>query len=463
MISNKKVEIGAEDSPLSKSIQFTKSLKLNHRQNSFSFDFSALNLTAPDQVQYAFMLENFEVSWNFVGKERKAVYRNIPSGNYIFKLKATNIEGEWLDNEKQIEIKILPPWWLTKIAFASYFILLLALLAVSRNIFMKYHQLQNNLKVERKINEIKLRFFTNISHEIRTPLTLILGPLDDLRRIKDLPASIKEPLELMNRNGKRMLRLINQLLDFRKIQNQKMKLKIQKVEVTTFVNGICQNFVELARQKNIQFTFPEKGKGVTAWFDWEKMDSVFLNILSNAFKFTPAGKSITVEVYTEPGLVAIKITDTGKGIRKEDLPLIFERYASFDQVDVNFNGTGIGLGFANELVKLHKGDITVKSDLEHGSTFIIKIPLGTEHFSPNEIIVLDGGKDTLPPSIDYDLDDIMPKTNKDAINSQKNTVLIVEDNMEVSNYISGILSNTYNIIMATNGQEGIDKVHKIPP
>ncbi len=465
-LSNKDVGIGTPNSPLSKSIQYTEELTLFYTQTSFSFEFSALNLTAPEQIHYAFQLENYENEWNYAGSVRKAVYRNIPPGTYTFKVKATNLKGEWSPNEKHISIKILPPWWKTNLAYIIYLIFGLFLFEISRRGFTKYQHLQTDLKVEKRINEIKLKFFTNISHEIRTPLTLILGPLEDLKKSKHLLPAISRPIEIMDRNGRRMLRLVNQLLDFRKMQNKKMQLKVQKTDVVVFVINICKNFTELASHKNIEFVFPAHSQNIEAWFDIEKMDSVLFNLLSNAFKFTSSGKSIKVEVFIDEidGAISIKISDKGKGIPKEKLDLVFQRFTTMASENIDFNGTGIGLAYSYELVKLHHGDILVDSQVGKGSVFTIKLKQGVAHFKPEDLVPNESDKNILSHKNEYSFSNIEVSENRILPNEKKeHTVLIVEDNPEVQYYIASVLVKFYHIVTAENGFEGLKQIHKIHP
>lgn len=457
----------SRNSPLKKSILFADKIVLNHNQSGFSFGFSALNLTAPELIQYATKLENYDDDWNYSGNNRTATYKNVPPGEYVFRVKATNPNGLWDLNEKQITLIILPPWWRTKLAYFGYFILLLLAAETTRRIITKYNRMRTDLKVERRVNEIKLKFFTNISHEIRTPLTLIMGPLNDIMKIGNLPGALLQPLELMNRNGKRMLRLVNQLLDFRKIQNQKMVLKVRKENVPVFVSNVCGNFRQLAEQKKIQFTCPGVEEECEAWFDPEKIDSVLFNLLSNAFKFTPSGKAISVTVANLPGqgIVQIKIEDEGRGISKEKLPLLFQRFTSLASENIDFSGTGIGLAYSYELVKLHNGDIKVTSTPGEGSSFIVELPLGNKHFSPNEIqdnSLIEEPNVSHASEYDFSGNEFLT-AHSVGKHPKKHSVLIVEDNAEVRFYVAGILDKFFHIATATNGAEGLEQAAKIHP
>lgn len=465
LLFNKEVKPNEKHSPLTKNIDYTDRIVLKHDQSSFSFEYAALSYFDPEKNQYSYILENFDDNWYEVKNERKATYTNVPPGEYIFKVKAGNWDGTWTENPREIKIKILRPWWKTNVAVIGYLILLVIVFIFLKKIYSNYHRLQTDLKVEKRVNEIKLQFFTNISHEIRTPLTLILGPLEDIKKISNLPATLNTPVNIMTRNGKRILRLVNQLLDFRKIQNQKMQLKVQQVELYKFVNEICQNFEQFAIQKKLLFTYPECETEQIAWIDKGKIDSVLFNILANAFKFTKEGKSINVSVKASPGFHSITIKDQGKGISEEKLPLIFKRFNTLSADNIDFTGTGIGLAYSNELIKLHNGEIKVDSTLGKGSEFTIMIPTGKKHFAGTNTIFIDGHTEVKYSHADeYNLETASAISGDKQDNKlKKHKILIVEDNVEVINYLESILSQSFVTFYALNGKEGLQKVHEIHP
>jgi signal transduction histidine kinase/ligand-binding sensor domain-containing protein/DNA-binding response OmpR family regulator len=465
LLFNKEVDINDEKSPLSKNINYTDRIVLKHNQSSFSFEYAALSYFGPKKNHYSYTLENFDDAWYNVKNERKATYTNIPPGEYTFKVKASNWDGTRSDDTREIKIKILRPWWGTNLALICYLILSIILFEFLRRVYSNYSNLQTDLKVEKRVNEIKLQFFTNISHEIRTPLTLILGPLEDLKKIPNLPSLVNTPVNIINRNGKRILRLVNQLLDFRKIQNQKMKLKVQEVEISRFAYEVCQNFENLALEKNIRFTFPEPDEEIYSWIDKEKIDSVLFNILANAFKFTKSGKSINLTVKQDHDFLTIAIKDEGKGIPKDKLPLLFKRFSTLSADDIDFSGTGIGLAYSYELIKLHNGEINVESIYGEGSTFTVSIPTGKNHFSPENTVFIE--KQTLRNYShvnEYELENLSETTPlKEENASQKYKIVIVEDNIEVINYVESILNKSFDTFHAYNGIEGLKKIHEIHP
>jgi ligand-binding sensor domain-containing protein len=238
-LNNKDLDIHDENSPIRMNIEFLDEIGLRYGQNSFSIEYAALNYQDPNNNKYSFVLENFEDSWNEVGAQRKATYTNITPGRYIFRVKAANWDGSWNSITRNLEIQIHPPWYRTTLAYIMYVLFIFILAEITRRILSRYNRMRNDLRVERRVNEIKLQFFTNISHEIRTPLTLILGPLDDLVH-EPLPPKILKPVEVIQRNGKKMLHLVNQLLDFRKIQNNRMKMRVEETEIVAFVREILR-------------------------------------------------------------------------------------------------------------------------------------------------------------------------------------------------------------------------------
>ncbi|MBN2519371.1 MAG: response regulator, partial [Bacteroidales bacterium] len=459
---NRDIDIHSPESPIQSNIETLDSIKLKHFQSSFSFEYAALSYFSPQQNKYSFILENFDNSWNEVGNQRKATYTNIPPGEYIFKVKGSSWDGTWNENPTSIYIKILPPWWKSKIAYFSYIILFIVISLILRKVLLNYYRLNNNLKIERRVNEIKLQFFTDISHEIRTPLTLILGPIEDIKALKNIPGEVKNHILIMERNAKRMLRLINQLLDFRKIQKEKMKLKVQKINIIQFVYDIYQHFIPIAEHKKISFLFEADTDIIEVWVDPKKFDSVVFNILSNAFKYTKDNKVIKVKIGINPEKYAqIEIIDHGPGIQPDKLKYIFQRFTPLSESNSAFEGTGIGLNLSYEIVKLHKGDILITSKENEGSNFTIIIPPGKNHFNEDEIDEneFENIKHINPLEVEaeeisqllYPLKDNKPK------------ILIVEDNFEIILYLKKILRPFFEIEYAKNGLEGLEAAKNTQP
>ena len=467
-ISNVRVNFHSDNSPIDKPVDFYDTLVLDHDQSSFSLEYAALSFFDPNKNQFAYMLEKYDDDWNYMYHDRRANYTKVPPGTYAFHVKASNWDGTWNENPRKMTIIIKPPWWETTWMRIIFLAILLVILEISRRIFMNYYRMKNNLRLEKRVNEIKLQFFTNISHEIRTPLTLIMGPVEDIRRIKNLSATILEPLEIIQRNSKRMLRLLNQLLDFRKIQNKKMKLKVQQVNLGSFLKEVCHNFDYLALQKNIYFQYPMEMEETLVWFDPVKMDTVLFNILSNAFKFTSSEKCISVEVnhLTGQDFFEIIISDEGVGIPEEKLSLMFQRYISLDNENINLTGTGIGMALSNEIVKVHHGELNVESKLNEGSRFIIRLPVGNHLYTPEEIV----SEEIAFQPVEHEQYEL-PVLNQapmetdagDCAKKEKPTLLLVEDHYDVRQYVRKVLVSDFNILEATNGKEGLNLVSETHP
>ncbi len=462
---NKDVDIHDPKSPVRKDIESLDRIVLNYNQASFSFEYAALSFFAPSKNKYAFMLENFDKQWNEVGNQNKATYTNLAPGEYVFKVKAANWNSPWSDKTRNIAITILPPWWKTMPMYFAYAIALMIILEIVRRSYARYQKLQNDLKVEKRVNDIKLQFFTNISHEIRTPLTLILGPIHDIMELKNIPKNIAGKLHLVEKNGKRMLRLVNQLLDFRKVQKNKMTLQAHKIPVFTFLSSIIENFDLIAQHKKITLEFDHKNKESEIWADPNKFDSVIFNILSNAMKFSPKGGRVTVSVDDgQQKFLDIIITDQGVGIPKNRLNFLFERFTPLAEEDDEFGSSGIGLAYSYQIMKLHHGDILVKSEPGKGSEFTIRIPLGNEHFSSEEIrheeaesfYKLRFDKDLAEDDALDEVMDKMPDSEKDI------KILVVEDNHQIVHYLKENLFDEYRVSTAFNGQEALDCISNNP-
>ncbi len=462
---NRTVDFRDPEAPIKQSVESLDSIVLKYYQNSFSFEYAALSYFAPDQNKYEFILENFDKDWNIVGNQRKATYTNLLPGQYIFRIRAAGWDGMMNQHPTSIFIKILPPWYKSRWAIIIYFVLISLIIYISWRVFLNYYRLQNDLKVERRVNDIKLQFFTNISHEIRTPLTLILGPIEDIKSIKNLPVMLAERIEIMERNSKRMLRLINQLLDFRKIQKGKMNLKIQEVNLVSFVREIFIHFTPIAKHKNIAFDFRSVEESILVFVDPNKFDSVVFNILSNAFKYTRENKSVTIEVSRiDSEYAEVVVSDEGPGIPPEKLNVLFQRFTPLSDSNSSLEGTGIGLNLSYEIMKLHKGEILVESEAGKGSCFRIRVVLGKDHFKDMEInphAEAEQMKHTTEISLE-NTDNGILKPIYNAINTVPK-ILIVEDNTEIILYLHKILSGFFELKSVANGREGLEILDRFHP
>ncbi|MCD8185969.1 MAG: ATP-binding protein, partial [Rikenellaceae bacterium] len=355
---DERAETGMKDSPLVQSITFTENIRLKHHQNTFTIGYALLNLTDPEMNRYSYILESYDKAWSPAFSNGKANYKNLPPGRYIFRVRGANADGEWTEEPARLEIRVMPPFWKTGWAYFIYTILLFTAIYIAYRLIYKFNHLNNAVRMEKKLTEYKLRFFTNISHEFRTPLTLISGVTENLMVVQDrLPAEAQHQLRLLERNTRQMRRLIDQLLEFRKIQNTTLALNLEKVDLEKFVWEIYTAFRETAKQKTIDYRFSCQLTEQQVYVDREKLEKILFNLLSNAFKFTSNEGTIEIDLSENRTNHSWKIAvkDNGYGIPKEKRHLLFSR---FMQLHFSAGGTGVGLSLVKELVETHKGTIS---------------------------------------------------------------------------------------------------------
>ncbi len=488
-IFNKPVPIGIENSPLKKHISETQNLTLSYKHSVFSFDFVALNFISPEKNQYAYMMEGFETHWNYVGGTRVATYTNLDPGNYVFKVKASNNDGIWNEKGAAIKITIEPPFWKTWWAYLIEFLLAIALTYFVMNYFISRQRLRNALKIEHfelqkmyELDQMKTQFFTNISHEFHSPLTLILSPLEKIVASSSVNDGIKASLRLIYRNAKRLQRMTNQLKDFQKIETGDLRLKLSRGNIMRFIREIVNSFQDYALDHEIRFHYKAEPETIIAWFDPDKLDKIIYNLLSNAFKFTPDGGEISVAANVISSAKATKsdspidkaarsieisVHDSGIGVPEDKIEHIFERfYHVKDYNGFHYEGSGVGLAFVYELIKLYQGEIFVSSKEGQGAKFTVQIPLDEQYLEENQLV----SEFNIDP-IDYSTIRDIPTAEIDNSGSSKHKqprkdfpiILIVEDDKEIRDYIEKALEAKYRIFIATNGQEGFKKAVKIIP
>lgn len=468
MVSNTEIVPG-DKSILKVTLDDTEKLILSHKENIFTIQYASLDMRNSANIQYAYILEGFDKEWTYVDKQRSATYTNLPKGDYTFRVKSTNSDGVWVDNIRSLPIMVLPSFWETPLAYLLYFIVFLAIILIAVYILFTIYRLKNEVSVEQQVSDIKLRFFTNISHELRTPLTLIAGPVEYVLSNTHLPEEAREQLVLVEKNTDRMLRLVNQILDFRKIQNKKMKMKVQEINIVSFVRQLMDNFESLAEDHHIDFIFETEKTDLRLWVDVDKLDKIIFNLLSNAFKYTPPGKMITVFVREDDKTVAVGVQDQGIGIPENKRNSIFVRFENL--VDKNlFNqaSSGIGLSLVKELADMHKASVMVDSKLGEGSCFIINFLKGKEHYDQGvEFILADSPEISKNENFaDYQMSDHKISgidTINDDKDSGKEVMLLVEDNSELRFFLRSIFASTFRVIEAENGLVGLDKALKFVP
>ncbi len=460
LLFNKEVEIGEKGSILQTQLDKTSNLEFNSKQNVFSIEFATLDMRAPEKIQYAYKLEGFDREWNNVETKHFATYTALPPGKYTFLVKSTDSEGVWLKNERHIEIRILPSFWQSSFAKFLYVLLVIVLFFTTLYIFVTIFKLKNNVQLEKQMTDMKLRFFTDISHELRTPLTLISLPVDNILQ-ENLDPNIKDQLLLVRRNLDRVMGLINQILDFRKIQNNKMKLTVEEINFAEFTRICSSNFLETAHAKNIGFHMVDESKNTRIWVDPERYESILSNLLSNAFKFTPSGKSITVKTEIRQNTAVLSVIDEGIGIEQEKINFIFDRFFSISTLrNITQKSTGIGLDLVKKLVDLHHGSIHVVSQVSKGSTFEITFKLGTSHYDGDVDLILSDQK--IP---EKELSETVLKDESERIDPVSATplILVVEDNDELRHFLKKSLKKKYRVAEAENGLIGWNKIQQVMP
>ena len=408
-------------------------------------------------------------------------YTNLPKGEYVLRVRSTNSDGVWVDNERILNIVILPSFWETPVAYVLYVLFILIIILVAVYILFTIYRLKHEVSVEQQISDIKLRFFTNISHELRTPLTLIAGPVEQVLKNDKLPADAREQLVVVERNTNRMLRLVNQILDFRKIQNKKMKMQVQRVDIVPFVRKVMDNFEAVAEEHRIDFLFQTEKEHLYLWVDADKLEKIVFNLLSNAFKYTPNGKMITMFIREDEKTVSIGVQDQGIGIAENKKKSLFVRFENL--VDKNlFNqaSTGIGLSLVKELVEMHKATISVDSHLGEGSCFKVDFLKGKEYYDKEAEFILEDAdaparmgqvvdianssiqSETLVSDDSEKIDDVYGEEFAKEENS-KELMLLVEDNQELREFLRSIFSPMYRVVEAADGKEGASKALKYLP
>lgn len=464
---NKPVEVGTEsenDFVLPQVISQTKHITLRHDQSVLTFDFVGLNYSYPEKNTYAYMLKGLDHDWNYVGNQRSATYRYLAPGDYVFKVKASNQGNTWSDTYASLEVTILPPFWRTPLAYFLYVLVLGGIGQVTLTMRRKQIKLRKRLKIEkeqRKRERIRVReklsFFTEVSHEFRTPLTLMIGPLEEMM-MREGNTSIGRKLRMVNRNAHKLLSLINKLLDYRQIESGNVVLKVSEINVVMFIEEIVITFKELAIRKNIDLQYKTFSPSVNIWCDPEKLEMAVTNIISNAFKYIGKGDAITVSIKEEVGKVSIQISDNGIGISKKQIHNVFNWFYKGDATGPM--SSGIGLALARKLIHLHHGEIFVESEVGIGSLFSICLPVGKEHFRPEELAIpKESEKFLYSPGEDLSQRASYEHTGIDDedTSSKKGlkTVLLVEDDEDIRGFLKEYFEKRYRILEADNGKKGL--------
>jgi signal transduction histidine kinase/DNA-binding response OmpR family regulator len=448
--------------PLQQSVSIAREITLEPGQKVFSIEFASLAFRNPQQNKYTYILENYEDEWNAPASYNVATYRNLPPGKYTFRVRGTNNDGSWSRQEAAIRLVVLPPLWRSDLAYILYGCIITGLVWGICFVRKRIFRLQHAVALEKELTEYKLNFFTNISHEFRTPLSLIVSSMESLLPGRQSALHAGRHLHIMQKNVDRLMRLVDQLLDFRKIQHQRMKLQLREIPVMGLLQELCDSFNDLAEQKHICLQFRSNVPEYTMWIDDNKLDKMLYNLLSNAHKFTPAGGRIEVRaVADEPaGTLQIHVSDSGISIPESRRDQLFQR---FTQLNFSTTGTGIGLSLTKELVELHKGNISFHNNPDAGVTFTITLPLSRAAYTAEELAMpatLADKTGIVPLPAAY-----LPDADGPALPapSSRYRVLVIEDNPDICDYLAEQLGQYFHVHTAHNGRDGLAQAIDIAP
>lgn len=453
-IFNQKINT-QKDGILPEAIDHLKEIHLSYKDNVITLNYAALSYCTPQKNQYAYILEGFDKGWNYVGSQHSTTYTNLPAGTYTFRVKASNNDNIWNEEGTSIRIIVHPPFYLSlpfKIGYVVLFLLALGLLLryVIHRSEKKHAKAidELNSKKEIEIHEAKINFFTMIAHEIRTPVSLIIGPLEKIMQSTHIPANERQELEIIDRNSQRLLYLVNQLLDFRKVEQKEMRMKFTSQSIKDLMQAVCERFSPTLQQNGVNFSVTYPNEHFHADVDKEAITKVLSNLLTNANKYTESRIEVRFQEHPEKQTFSIEVQDNGKGMSEEELTKIFK---PFYQASENKPGTGIGLSIVKGIVEAHHGQVNVTSQPGHGSSFMITLPQKQENLSAEEEENQAGSP--LP-------EDIIPEQNATAAMSQKvlPIMLIVDDNEDMLNFLSSHFQTSYTIVTAVDGVDALNKL-----
>lgn len=457
-IFNKEIRIG--DKQLPKALNQMTELDLSYKDHVFSLLYASLSYCTPEKNQYAYKLEGFDKDWNYVGSQNKATYTNLPAGTYVFKVKATNNDGVWSDQEANLKITIHPPFYWSTTSKILYFILACIALTFFIRFLLKRTEKKHtaeinqlNVSKEKEVHEAKIKFFTMIAHEIRTPVSLIIGPLEKIMKSSiPMPAVLRDDLNIIDRNSQRLLFLVNQLLDFRKVEQEGMTIRFASQNIRQLLQAVCERFKPFITQHGAHLEVEYPDADFTAMVDSEAVTKLISNLLTNASKYTKDKVILSCLIQPEQHTFVVRVTDNGIGISQEDRKKIFK---PFYQAMDNKPGTGIGLSIVKSIVESHNGCIEIESEINKGSSFIVTLPI--EQVGET---VQNGEASVLNPAVP---EDILSESLPVVSSKDKPVMLIVDDNEEMLNFLSSSFSAQYSILTAEDGVEALKKlkVHEV--
>lgn len=438
------------------SYPYSDEITLTYEQRSPNIHFSTLDYSDVRNVKYTYRLEGFDQAWSKPSSTPWAAYQKLPAGKYVLHVKACTSDGTW-GKESTLVIRVKPPFYLTSWAIMIYMLLVLGVIILVVKFVHDKNVLRNRIRLEQELTRYKLVFFTNIAHEFRTPLTLMQGSLEKEKRIMKAnrwQTELEKTIRVMDKSVQRMLRLIDQLLEFRKMQAGKLKLSLQETDAVMFVKGICRMFDDAAESKEIAYSFESSEPSRAMFLDQQMIDKVVFNLLSNAFKYTPAKGSISVSLsFTD--VMTIRVADTGVGIPQEKRAQLFSRFMQSSYTGESF---GIGLHLTHELVRTHHGEIAYQENEGGGSVFVVTIPLQKDCYEASDFLVKDSP--ILKADLAKERDGQEEKTT-DAVPSapsaplNRRTILLIEDDNDVREFLLSELESCFDLKVASDGKTGI--------
>ena len=449
-------------------------------QRNFAIEFAALEMAGTDHVEYAYRVEKRDRDWIKTGNNRTLSFFNLGAGTYHLLIRATDNNRTWNDYVRRVTIIVQPTFWETPWAWVLGVGCLVMGGCLVLFIMMYIYRLRLNADFEKRLTEMKLRYFTNISHDLRTPLTLIEGPVSEMLQDQTLTERNRDYLSLIHSNTRRMLTLVNQILDFRKIQNSKMHLLIERMDLKAELTEVMADFRYLANDHQIDFTLQDHtGEAAFVWGDRDKVQKIFFNLLSNAFKYTAYGKRIWIELESDDSSISATVCDTGKGMPQHVVGRLFARFETILTDNYMKSSTGIGLSLVKELVDLHHATLQVESKEGEGSRFNVIFQKGNEHFVGDENTQMMTGTERQMAADTDNGDDTSDHNHLGATNQEithdsqtlgqsvalhsATRILVVEDDAEMLHFVSGILGNRYQVLQATDGQDGLEKTTALQP
>lgn len=471
-ILDQKIKVGEKVNGrviLTKALNQSTQMLIKEKENDLTFDFLTIHTATPSKNRLQYRLKGLQEDWVAVDRSQASItYSNLDPGDYTFQLRASNGDGIWSPITKNLQIEIRPYWYKTNWAYGSYILLCLALLWLFRRTILIQNNLRNDLKFaqieiqkDQELAEIKARFFDNITHELRTPLTLIKGPIEELLTNRKILVDVrKNYYYIIHQNAQKLFYLVNRLLDFRKAESDYFQLEAAKDDIVLFAEEIYLAFQQLAQDKGVKYSFEKAPGQLPLFFDKEKMEIVLYNLLTNAFKYSAKGDEVKLSIRQEGTNCLITVADTGKGMSQDKVDRIFDRFYQIAKTEsTGILGTGIGLSMVKNIIDLHQGTIQVETALGQGSSFYLRLPLGSQHLLAEQIV---NPVEDVEELEYYQVHELEKETQVHA-EAKTQQLLIVEDNQEIRAFIKAVFIHQFLIQEAANGVEGLAVIEKHPP